>query len=100
MKKRSMLFAIAVLAAVCTTEVYAGSIDYLSNQSAEYIRTFSRNASTDADAVHYNPAGTAFMKDGIYFYLSNQTVLKEYTSTYTPPAYPIKKVSKLDVNVS
>jgi len=35
--------------------------DYLSNQSPEYHRTFSRNASIDsADIVNYNPAGTVF----------------------------------------
>ena len=65
------------------SSVYAGSIDYLSNQSADYLRTFCRNASTDADSVHYNPAATAFRKDGVTLYLSTQTILKTYSSELT-----------------
>ena len=44
-----------------TGSARAGSIDYLTNQSADFIRLLGRNASTDAvDIVSYNPAGTAF----------------------------------------
>ena len=78
---------LAALAMVFTaSSVFAGSIDYLSNQSADYLRTFCRNASTDADSVHYNPAATAFMKDGVTLYLSSQTILKTYSSELTYPA--------------
>jgi hypothetical protein len=38
-------------------------------RSAEYVRTQSRNASTDADAIHYNPAGLSFMLNGGILYL-------------------------------
>lgn len=61
----------------------AGSIDYLSNQSADYLRTFCRNASTDADAVHYNPAATSLAEDGIHLYLSSQWIFKNYSSELT-----------------
>lgn len=63
----------------------AGSIDYLSNQSADYLRTFSRNASLDADAAVYNPAGTAFMTPGLTFALSNQTIFKLYENDLSIP---------------
>ncbi len=33
-------------------------------RSAEYVRTQSRNASTEADAVNYNPAGLPFLQNG------------------------------------
>lgn len=45
------------------------------NHSAEYIRTLNRNASTDVDAAFYNPAGLVFMKDGLHFMFSNQTMV-------------------------
>lgn len=61
----------------------AGSIDYLTNQSADYIRTLCRNAAVDgADIVVFNPAGTAFMKDGLYFSLSGQTIFKKFEIEY------------------
>jgi long-chain fatty acid transport protein len=81
MKRWAMAAAFAVIAFMAAGDLFAGSIDYLSNQSADYIRTFSRNASTDADATVYNPAGTAFMKPGIYAHLSNQTLFKKYSDT-------------------
>ncbi len=73
--KKLILGLAALLAAGSLT---AGSVDYLSNQSADYLRTFSRNASLDADAAVYNPAGTAFLTPGLTFALSNQTVWKLY----------------------
>ena len=58
--------------------IFAGSIDYLSNQSAAYIRTLSRNASTDnADIISYNPAGVTKMSDGFYINFNNQSFIKE-----------------------
>jgi long-subunit fatty acid transport protein len=48
------------------------------NQSAEYVRTLNRNASTDADAAFYNPAGLAFMEmTGLYVMFSSQTYYKK-----------------------
>ncbi|MFH1852148.1 MAG: hypothetical protein ABIA75_07385 [Candidatus Neomarinimicrobiota bacterium] len=44
------------------------------NQSAEYIRMMNRNASTDLDAVLFNPAGLALLNDGTYLYVSSQTI--------------------------
>lgn len=53
------------------------------NQSAEYVRTQSRNASTDADAAFYNPAGTAFMKkNGLYIMFSSQTLYAKKDSSF------------------
>ena len=72
------MLVLAAIAVFGAGDLFAGSIDYLSNQSADYARTFSRNASTDSDAVLYNPAGTAFMSNGIHLYFSNQTILKKY----------------------
>jgi len=79
MKKRlGLLMALLFVAG----NLYAGSVDYLSNQSAKYFMTLSRNASTDAsaDIVHYNPAGTAFLAPGLYFDISNQSLDKPYST--------------------
>jgi len=78
MKKFSILLTLAVL--MVSSSVFAGSIDYLSNQSAKYLMTFTRNASTEAsaDIANYNPAGTAFLAEGFYIDVSNQTLFKPY----------------------
>jgi len=51
------------------------------NQSAPYIRLLSRNASTDIDAVYYNPAGLTRLGDGWHFSLSSQTIFQDKTIT-------------------
>ncbi|HPJ14780.1 MAG TPA: hypothetical protein PLE16_05225, partial [Spirochaetota bacterium] len=84
MKINRILAALAMI--FTASSAFAGSIDYLSNQSADYLRTFCRNASTDADSVHYNPAATAFMKDGVVLYLSSQTILRTYSGELISPA--------------
>jgi long-chain fatty acid transport protein len=79
MKKTLLATCLFVAAASSPPDALAGSIDALSNQSAAYIRTFSRNSATDeADIVSYNPAGTAWLGDGLFLNLNNQTILKKY----------------------
>jgi len=72
------------------------------NQSAVYLRLLSRNASTDVDAVYYNPAGLTKLKDGWHIGLNNQTVFQtktvvndfpylnghQYDGKVTVPVYP------------
>ena len=43
----------------------------------------SRNASTEADAAVYNPAGTAFAKDGLQISIHNQHYFKYDTLVRT-----------------
>jgi long-chain fatty acid transport protein len=95
MKRWATMIAIAAICAVSAGELFAGSIDYLSNQSADYVRTFSRSASTDADAVIYNPAGTGMMKPGLYTQLSNQSILKTYQGTKAGTDYKSTEPSLL-----
>ena len=63
-----------LLIAVIPVNVFGAGIYQNQNQSAEFIRTGNRNASTEPDAVYFNPAATAFLKDGIYIYFSNQYI--------------------------
>ncbi len=77
MKKFSLMLTLAIMMVGST--VFAGSIDYLSNQSAKYCMNTASSARTDgADIVAYNPAGTALMGEGFFLDVSSQTLLKYY----------------------
>lgn len=75
MKKNILVLALVLFC----IPVVSGSIVTNTNQSAIYLRHFARGASTDIDAVYYNPAGTARLSDGFHIALHNQTVFQEKT---------------------
>jgi long-subunit fatty acid transport protein len=52
----------------------AGGLVTNTNQSALYTRLQSRNASTNIDAVYYNPAGLAKLGNGFHASINNQTI--------------------------
>ena len=73
---------------------FAGGILTNTNQSAQFVRMLSRNASTDLDAVYFNPAGLTQMNNGFYFAFHNQSIwqTKTITSEFgqnTTPQYPL-----------
>lgn len=74
---RKVLFVVAVLAV--THLVFAGGIVTNTNQSAQFVRMLSRNASTQIDAVYFNPAGLTQLQDGWHLALHNQTIMQEKT---------------------
>lgn len=78
--------ALVSLCLMLAGTVFAGGIVTNGNQSAEYVRTLNRNASVDADAAYYNPAGTAMLGEGFTVSISNQSILqtKEVTSADFP----------------
>jgi long-chain fatty acid transport protein len=49
------------------------------NQSAHFVRMPSRHASTEIDAVFFNPAGTTKLDNGFHFSLNNQ-ILNQVTN--------------------
>jgi len=67
-----------------TGTLLAGGLVTNTNQSASWVRLPSRNASIEADAVYYNPAGIMKMENGFHFAVSNQTIFqtREITSSY------------------
>ncbi len=75
MKAYFSLIALCLFLIAPSAALFAGSVEENTNQSAEYMKTLNRQASTDADATFYNPAGTAFMDDGAYLYLSAQSII-------------------------
>jgi long-chain fatty acid transport protein len=78
MRKITFLFLSIVL---YVRVVHAGGILTNTNQSAHFVRMLSRNASTDLDAVYYNPAGLTQFSDGFYLGLNNQTIWQNRTIT-------------------
>ena len=81
---------------------FAGGILTKTNQSAQFVRMLSRNASIDLDAVYFNPAGLTQLKNGFYFGLNNQSIFQtstiksgypllhnsEYKGETTVPVFP------------
>ncbi|WP_297089520.1 hypothetical protein [uncultured Draconibacterium sp.] len=72
MKKLTLVVAFSMLLQI----VFAGGLLTNYNQSAQYIRMMSRNASLDIDAVFYNPAGLVKMEDGWHFAFYSQTIFQ------------------------
>ena len=86
MKKSLYVIGVLAVAVFTTMNLLAGSVDYLSNQSAEFMRTLNRNAAIDAaDAVNYNPAGVVKMQDGLFANASGQYIMKTYTAEDNDP---------------
>jgi long-subunit fatty acid transport protein len=74
MRKIGTIFIIGLM---LVSSVMAGGIVSNSNQSADFIRMLNRNASLDADAVYFNPAGITLLNEGLSFYLSSQTITQD-----------------------
>jgi long-chain fatty acid transport protein len=68
-----------------TGTLLGGGLVTNTNQSASWVRLPSRNASIEADAVYFNPAGLMKMENGFHFAVSNQTIFqtREITNDYS-----------------
>ena len=64
MKKSAVLLCGMILS---MSNAFAGGILTNTNQSAQFARMLSRNASIDLDAVYFNPAGLTQLQNGFYF---------------------------------
>ncbi len=81
MKKRLIL---AALVLSCVPMVFPAIVTN-TNQSIMFIRFPSRNASTEVDAVYFNPAGLTKLSDGFHLSLNSQTLYQDRTVTSTFP---------------
>jgi len=113
MKKIAVFIAGAFL---LVNFAYAGGILTNTNQSAQFVRMLSRNASTDLDAVYFNPAGLTQLNNGFYFGVHNQSIFQNRTinsefpylneSTYKgevlapvfPTAFAVYKLNNLAIS--
>lgn len=84
---------------LATSTLFAGGATTNNNHSAAFLRSVARNATTENDAPYYNPAGTAFMKDGIHLSITNQSFWQSRTITTASPLFGGEKEYKGDVFV-
>lgn len=98
MKKFTLFFASLMLIQIA----FAGGLVTNTNQSAQFIRMMSRNASTGIDAVYFNPGGLTKLSDGLHFAVYSQSILqdkniysgfallnnKEYVGEVMVPVFP------------
>ena len=76
MKRLNLLL---VFALVSSQILMAGGLKTNVNQSAAWVRTLSRDASLDIDAVYFNPAGLAHLDNGLHLSLSNLSIFQTRT---------------------
>ena len=81
MKKLYMIIATALIGG----SLFAGGIVTNTNQSAQFVRMLSRNATYQIDAVYFNPAGVTRLSDGFHLSFNNQSIFKTQTVTTTFP---------------
>ena len=75
------------MTSLVTGTLIAGGLVTNSNQSAAWVRLPARNASTDIDAVYFNPAGLMKLENGFHISVSNQTIAqtKDVENFYKGP---------------
>lgn len=88
--KKLIVFTGIVL---CFSKVFAGGILTNGNQSAQYIRMLSRNASISPDAVYFNPAGLMKMDNGFYLAVQSQSLFQSKT---VESGFPLLNTSSFD----
>ena len=80
--------------------IFGGGILTNTNQSAYFVALQSRDASTDIDAVYFNPAGLNFISTENKFFISlNNQIIKQERAVISDYQYlnNSKYVGKVDV---
>jgi long-chain fatty acid transport protein len=81
MRKGMVVLVVVGLLCVWVSPLMAGGIINKSNMSADYFRSLTRNAATDAaDIVAYNPAGVMKMPNGLYIKGDAMYITKDYSN--------------------
>ncbi|NQU86069.1 MAG: hypothetical protein HQ541_09940 [Mariniphaga sp.] len=93
MKKLTLFVAMLMFMQIA----FAGGILTNSNQSAQFVRMLSRNASTQLDAVYFNPAGVIKLEDGFHFGIHNQSIFQTRTIV---SGYPNLNTSEYEGDVA
>lgn len=89
------LFTTLVSTAMFTV-AYAGGYNTNTNQDAAYHRNFAREATTETDAAYSNPAGTAFIADGLHISFAGQAAFQTRDMESTFAAYGEDSIRKFD----
>ena len=76
-----------VISGAIAANVMAGGLNTNTNQSIAYQRNVARYATTENDAPYFNPAGTAFMKDGWHLSLNSQAFWQSRSTVTESPLF-------------
>lgn len=68
---------IAAALVLSSMTAFAGGIVTNTNMSVAYLRSAAREGAIDIDGVYFNPAGTAFLPNGIHASVGMQTAIQE-----------------------
>ncbi len=88
MKKLLVLFIVFTMTSVST---FAGGILTNTNQSVLFLKNPARDAAIGLDGVYSNPAGVAFMPEGLHIAFNWQYAHQTRTITSTNPAFALGK---------
>ena len=88
MKKMRTLLTSLVLVAAATTAT-AGGILTNTNQSIDFLRNPARDAAIGLDGVYSNPAGVAFLSEGLHLGFNWQYAHQTRTITSTNPYFAL-----------
>lgn len=82
---------VSVMLAATSTTAQAGGILTNTNQSIDFLRNPARDAAIGLDGVYYNPAGVAFMPDGLHLGFNWQYAHQTRTITSTDDYFALGK---------
>jgi len=71
--KMKKLWMLSMFMLMVSSSTFAGGLLTNTNQHASFVRMLARGASTEIDAVYSNPAGLAYLDDGIHLSLNIQS---------------------------
>jgi long-chain fatty acid transport protein len=95
--KKVLVLTLAVLVSV---PLAFSAIITNTNQSTQYLRLLARNASTDVDAVYYNPAGLTKLADGFHLDVHNEYINQDKTVTNNFPFLALRSPMPASADVS
>ena len=86
MKKKTLVASFGLMVSSLT---FAGGLLTNTNQNVTFLRNPARDAVIGIDGVYSNPAGVAFLPDGLHLSLNFQSAYqtREVTSVFGPFAY-------------
>ena len=87
--------AIAAMAMLTIQSAHAGGILTNTNQSIQFLRNPARDAAIGIDGVYFNPAGVAFLSEGLHLSLNlqNATQTRSVTGIFAPFVFGAKNES-------
>ena len=89
MNKKTLTVGLLLTMTVAASPAWAGGILTNTNQSIDFLRNPARDAAIGLDGVYSNPAGVAFLSDGLYLGFNWQYAHQTRTVTSTNPLFAL-----------